>query len=746
MVIRVIPDINIDNRGVVNMLTNIHNYQNLFQRTKLDLRKEDALIIKGQEHIGYEILLTKDEASFFFIISESQKELVMNELNICWPKATFKIERDYINNINLTVCKELELEHHFFLSLKVDRRGLFPLPELLESSRLLKDDEKVLIQMILVPEEPCWYQDCEEAIRDFKKGYMKEKRTLNKRRLVKQSAKIGLTVVKETLSLISLILTDDDLSGEEWEPVDKTEYATLFRRGLSDDTHRKVRFLAYNTTLRIGIECSDERKMLLMDTFSRCFNQLSGDNSLVERQVDESKLLQHIKKRKPIFKLDKDLLSTYELSQLIQMPTKTYQLEYKIKNIEDREIDLPRELLTGTIKIGEVTYKGRKTTAYWPNNKNVLTLPKIVIGPMGSGKDEYTINFCLDAAKKGDGLIIFDYIKDCEMSERIAKHTNAIKIDLSKKENLPALAYPEIKASDDPWQRLETANILARQVEYLINSLVEEPLRPRMGRYLDAASKVVFIHRDGTIQDVINVLTNWKVRNEFIRKAKYSGVFSDNDTEILDLQTLHERDPDGKIIGTKESKIEGILDRISVMMKDIYLRQMCNAKINFNQNFCRWMDGGKTVIIQMPERKFTNKQVKDTIVTYYMSRIWLATLQRKNHNKICHVITNEIHQVPTAARLIADIITEPRKFGVDFYFTLHYLRQFRALQQAVMSAGASYVLLAGTEKENLIALENEIKPFTIEEGLSLKPFHSLNIINYGNQYAKFISKLPPPIK
>lgn len=746
MVIRVIPDINIDNRGVVNMLTNIHNYQNLFQRTKLDLRKEDALIIKGQEHIGYEILLTKDEASFFFIISESQKELVMNELNICWPKATFKIERDYINNINLTVCKELELEHHFFLSLKVDRRGLFPLPELLESSRLLKDDEKVLIQMILVPEEPSWYQDCEEAIRDFKKGYMKEKRTLSKRRLVKQSAKIGLTVVKETLSLISLILTDDDLSGEEWEPVDKTEYATLFRRGLSDDTHRKVRFLAYDTTLRIGIECSDERKMLLMNTFSRCFNQLSGDNSLVERQVDESKLLQHIKKRKPIFKLDKDLLSTYELSQLIQMPTKTYQLEYKIKNIEDREIDLPRELLTGTIKIGEVTYKGRKETAYWPNNKNVLTLPKIVIGPMGSGKDEYTKNFVIDVYKKGDGVIVFDYIKNCEMSESIARHVNCIKIDLSKHENLFALAYPELQPVGDNWNRLKVANILSRQVEYLINSLVEEPLSSRMSRYLDAACKVVFIHENGTVADVINVLTNWKIRNVYIREAKYSGIFKEDDIEIMDLDSLHERGNDGRIIGTRETRIEGITDRINVLMKDIYLRAMCNAEINYNHNFVKWMDEGKIILIQIPEHTFTNKQVKDTIMTYFMSRVWLATLQRKNHNRICHVITNEIHQVPTAAALISKIITEPRKFGVDFYFTAHYLRQLKTLHDGFRSAGASYMLLAGTEKENLKELEEEIKPFTIEEGLSLKPFHSLNVINYGNQYAKFISKLPPPIK
>lgn len=720
MILQVVPNISIDNTKVLGLVENIHYYRPMYKRIKT---KGEYIILEDQYIITYEIVMTREDVKLYIGFDDKLKDNIETELNVCWKHATFKKAKP-ITVIGVT--KELELAEHYFLSLKTDLRGLYPLSNILETQNILKADEIIHIRFEFEPISPGWYRDVEEHIKNFNKNKVVATKTmLDPRSIGLKAGELILDIIYTGIDFINDMISDEKIQHEY--PND-SRYAKLVRNGLSVSTLQKSRYNAYKTKIYITI--NSERTDMLFRNILKAFNSMAGDNSFI--LVDKSRY--------------SNILCSKEIAQIMQMPTKMYQELYKINNIDNREVEVPRELLTGTIKIGEVAYKGRKETAYWPNNKNILTLPKIVIGPMGSGKDEYTINFCLDAAKKGDGLIIFDYIKDCEMSERIAKHTNAIKIDLSKKENLPALAYPEIKASDDPWERLETANILARQVEYLINSLVEEPLRPRMGRYLDAASKVVFIHRDGTIQDVINVLTNWKVRNEFIRKAKYSGVFSDNDTEILDLQTLHERDPDGKIIGTKESKIEGILDRISVMMKDIYLRQMCNAKINFNQNFCRWMDGGKTVIIQMPERKFTNKQVKDTIVTYYMSRIWLATLQRKNHNKICHVITNEIHQVPTAARLIADIITEPRKFGVDFYFTLHYLRQFRALQQAVMSAGASYVLLAGTEKENLIALENEIKPFTIEEGLNLKPFHSLNVVNYGNQYAKFISKLPPPIK
>lgn len=266
-----------------------------------------------------------------------------------------------------------------------------------------------------------------------------------------------------------------------------------------------------------------------------------------------------------------------------------------------------------------------------------------------------------------------------------------------------------------------------------------------MCRYLDAAAKVVFIHYGGKVGDVIRVLKNHIIRHEFINKALDSGIFKEDDDEIVDLISLDDTNNKDEIVGTRESLISGIMDRISVLNKDIYIRQMLKADVNYEQNFLKWIDQGKTILIRLPESEFTNKQVKDTIVTYFMGRIWLAALRRSG-GRITHIVTDEIHQVPTAARLVSGVVTEGRKFGIDFYFTIHYLKQFKELHDAIKSSGCSYKLLAGIEKENLKALEQEIAPFTIEEGLSMKPFHSLNIINYGNQYAKFISKLPTPLK
>jgi hypothetical protein len=266
-----------------------------------------------------------------------------------------------------------------------------------------------------------------------------------------------------------------------------------------------------------------------------------------------------------------------------------------------------------------------------------------------------------------------------------------------------------------------------------------------MIRYLYAAAMVVFIHPGKTINDVFQVLRRWQIRNEYIRLAKYSGCFAEDDEVLYDLEELHERDKDGKIVGTRESIIIGILNRIIVLNKNIYLKAMLKAPVNEIIDFEQFIKEGKTVLIRIPQTVFVDPQVRDTLVTYFISRIWLTVqLRDQKDNRLCNIIIDEVHQVPTAANFVKNHITEFRRHRLGTVFTVHYLRQFKTLLEAVKSAGASYMLLAGTEKDNLKALEEELLPFTIQEGLNLKPFYSLNIINYGDQYTKFISELPKP--
>lgn len=745
MEIRIIPDINIENTNVTAFFTNIYRYESLASRIQL---KE--LKLKPFIQYTYEILFTKEDTSFYFIFPDKDKELILNELNICWPKATFKeMKRP---SIDITDCVEFELEKHFFLSLKVDKRSLFPLPSWLESSRLLREDEKVLIQMILAPEEPSWYKEAEEAIKNFKQGYLKERLTFNKEKLLKLGAKVAYNVVFEALSTMSEFITGEPM---EEEKLDTMEYEQLFRQGLSANTQKKPSYLGYDVSLRIAVQCVEDRKEFLMRLFKRPVNELKEDNSLIIRPLKFEALRREIYRRKIISKWNDDILSAWELGQLIQMPTKAYQQMYHINSIDTREVEIPKELFTGYITIGKTTYKGLKRSVYWNENYNVLSLPKVIVGPMGAGKSEYATRYAVEAGNHGDAVVVFDYIKNCEMSEKVKKHTKAkvYEINLADLSCPFALAFNEVQIlpDDTKWQKLEKANRLAEQTRYLIDSLttdVTQPLTSKMQRYLNAACMVTYINSNEKIETVLNVLMNHKIRHKYIDKALQSGIFTEDDIEIQDLLNLDEHDKEGNIVDTKESKIEGIIDRFNILMRNIYLKQMIKADPADNPHFEKLFDEGYTILIRIPESTFSNKQVKDTIVTFFMSKIWLTELIRggkQEKPKIVHVITDEVHQIPTAAKLISDVIDEARKFGCSFFFTVHYLKQFRHLLDSVKSAGVSYMLLGGTEKENYLALKEELGEFTIEEAMTTKPFHSLNITNYGNTRAIFDTELPRPL-
>lgn len=48
----------------------------------------------------------------------------------------------------------------------------------------------------------------------------------------------------------------------------------------------------------------------------------------------------------------------------------------------------------------------------------------VLIGEQGSGKSTYISNYINDIQSRGEGAIIIDYIKDCELTKSLEKHIN----------------------------------------------------------------------------------------------------------------------------------------------------------------------------------------------------------------------------------------------------------------------------------------------------------------------------------
>ena len=726
MIIEVVPDINIRNSRLEGMLTNIHSHKNLFSRINFKEKK-----VSPQSQIVYEILFTKENISFYYIIPDELKELATNELNVCYPNATFKFKNDNYridkSNGALNLVKEnhmidikdaieFELEQHSFLSLKTDSRVEYPLNSLLETSKVLKTNEKVLIQYILVPEEPSISTDFEEAIKEFNlENKITTKYKLDKEKIVKGGLKLAYGCIAEVMDIASLVFTN-----QEYERInlDELDNNVLFRNGLSQNTKDKSSSLCYNTSIRIAT--NSNRSDLILKLFQRAFNSLEGDNRLIIRKVKKNELIQATKERKTIDKISGDVLDTKELAQLMQLPTKYYQQEYKIKNIETREINIPPIFTSKGLQIGWTIYKGNRIPLFFPlNDLDSLCQCWVSIGKMGSGKTTCGENTAIQLLRNDISVFAID-VADGGLIDNIEKglpknFNKIIDLDFGDTDNPISLTWSECTSNGD--KTIETK--LASQLKNFLNKLARndnQKLSSRMERFLGAAAKAVFKNPTANLYDVVLCLTDRPFRDKLIK---------DNNIEGRLKWTLEQLNDDNSETGTKDSYVSGIMDRLEALLDNEFAANCLLQEANLDIDFRKWADEGYFVGIRVPKDTLLD-DTTDLLVTYIVSKLWLAILTRSNipkeKRKPCILILDEPHQFPTVLTELHSIIREMRKWRFGIFILAHEFGDFKNMKTLLKSAGTNYFIYS-TSKETYKELLEELEPFTLEEMIKT-PWHN----------------------
>lgn len=762
---KIVPDYNLSNNNniaLVNVFSSI--YKTPRQRFSFN---------KGYElpnQVYFDIVFKKKQANFYISVKEEYEELIKNKMDTIWNNAEIsKVDDiDKMSFKNTEVC-ELILKDYNFKSLSVSRGDLYPLTNMMGVLKMLNEEETVRINIAIEPTKRSnWVDIAKDEYKQYESGKIVNNDGNKKDELIKLGftgaeaivnlyIEMRLLLLESVLGIISSDKEEDKINiNLKIDSLEEIKKANKYS-GLSSETNYKMISEVFKVRISIlSSSLDNSRAKLNMLSVANSYKDLNSDNSLVVKLLSKKEqenlfndvMENYIKPSKHC------ILSDKEVSKLIQLPQKDLQNEYKIQSIDTREIDIPEQLKDGLVRIGIAEKQGKKITTYWSKDKNVMALAKVFIGPQNSGKTTAVKRTVKDCYKAGYSNIVIDFIENCQTSkeiEEVIDTKDKIILELGNKDYIPALAYNEVSnlitENMDSWDRINYANLISEQVEYLINAITDTgtgELTAPMIRYLHAASMITFIKPGATINDVFLVLRRWDKRNEAIRYAKYSGCFEKDDDIFYDLEELHERDKEGKIIGTRENLIIGILNRIVILQKNPFIKAMLGAEINKDDNLTKWIEEGKSIFIHIPQTKFPNQNTRDILTTFFISRIWLAVQLRENNKdaRLCNVIFDEVHQVPTTARFLSNHITEFRRHRLGLILSCHYLKQMRELLIALKSSGASYVLIAGTEKENLETLREEILPFTIEEGMKLKPHTSINVVNYGNQYAKFITSLP----
>lgn len=740
--LKLIPSSSIRNYNSDKILTLIASlYRSIDNRVRAIDKK---ICIEGNAKVAYYIYMEKNKVEFYFIVPESHYNLFKDKIIDIWH-----------NKITITQVNELPIfdknctayymwyKKEDAMSLTCDKRNNYLLGSILNTLHIMDKGDKVGVLYNFTPaNQKTWRVEYDKVIEKLKRDEPINKNKLDFWYLVKKFFLLVAKIADTTLEIVSL--------------GNATESKPTKNLMLSQDTIKKRDAIIVKAQILCLSESQDKQRELNNAlTVCESFKCLENDNTLIYRKY---------KKKNASF----DLISTkikgvktmkiqpLEGQNFISLPGRELLEEHKvIEHTNILETEVPEKLRTGYISLGFSKYKGNEIEAFHRDNYDQGNFPLVLIGEQGSGKSTYISNYVKYIQRRDEGCMLIDYIKNCELADSIKKASSSsrvIELDMSDVESAQGIGYNElVPKSDKPLDILDIANRKALYIQMLIDALNTDgdPLSSSMDRYLSAAANIVFLNSAASLKDVVRCLNDYNYRHAYLDSIPFElrDYLSE---EIGALLELDDTDKDGNIIGTRMTKIDGINHRINLLRKDLRLKMMFNKGCQGNIDLVQAMEDGKIILVKMPQEYFATPYSKNVIVTYLFTKIWAATLIRGSRQakpKRFHIIVDEIFQSRTAMKMLREqeILPQTRKFGCKFVFSCQYLGQIELIDQTLRSAGASYMLMKGSGKANFNEFKDELAPYTLEDLEALPRYSSLNLINYEDGRAKFVTQLPKPL-
>lgn len=753
--IQVIPHKSIRNYNSVNIAKAIaYTFKKANKLIKIEQKK---LFFKTNFKISYVIDIKKNNASFYFIVPKPFINVILEKMYEIWSKATIKVLDKALDGFTANAeYYELSYKKEDALSLSTDFRSNEPLNSILNVMNVMKDDDRIaIIYNFIANPQFNWIDRYNNTMTKIKENKSIDKNIFSFNAICRNT----LIYLLDTISAVIEVI--NDFTGGNTDNSKESMYNAILgilekQEELSIATKKKKDSTVINTQIGVVSDSIDDtRKNNNVMAITQSFRAIDGDNELIADKVKK-----HFEVEQYNFNTKISTLSVEESANLIQIPARTLLEQHKIDHVKVEETTVPDKLKTGYISLGENKNKGNKIKTYLEDDYDIGSLPLMILGRQGGGKSTYLANYCKYAIERNESIFVLDYIKNCEMSrdiEKVVSKDKLVILDFSKHENLQSFAYNELKFKEDTFEsRYEIANKKSQLTLELVNSinLNGDPFSPKMERFLMSACDIVFtIKENATFKDIIRCLTDFKYREHIIESIQddYRKYFEEDIStlEELDDWSKPTKDNPSEKIGTRESKIEGILDRMTLLKRDFYLKMMFNKSPDNNVNFIDLMEQGKVVLIRLPQSKF-KKYVKNVICTFLITKIWTSVEARGEIYKKptrSHIIIDELSQIHTAEMYLDSIITETRKYGFKPVLTGQRLFQLsKEFIEDLKSAGASFMLLKGSLKEDFNYFKEEIgEDFTYEDLDSMEQYSSLNLIQYSQGFSSFITKLPKPV-
>lgn len=705
-------------------------------------KEQKKFIIECNFKISYVIDIVENNANFYFIIPKILKNQLLEKINEIWSKATVEEVDNPFGDIRQDFIHEVRTTKEDALSLSYDKKSNDPLNYILSAMDVMKSEDRVTMITNFMPRSQFgWIEEYNETMEKVKHNKSLEKATMTPAYILKMTL-LGIISVLDKITEVLCDFTGSENNDKQ------SLYSAIIgvleqQRELSNNTKNKKQALIIPTQIAV---CSNKEE--LCNSVSQALKALDEDNEITYRPIKKKiNILDHD------FNVSKNIFSVDEVSNFIKIPGRALLMQHGINHIKVEENNIPVKLQLGTKRLGEATYKGNKIPTFLDTEWNSANTSLTCVGGQGAGKTTFLCNYASDCIKANESVIVLDFIKNCELSEDIAKVTpkdRLVKINLAEESDIQAFSYNEIKIDEhmSVYKKLDIASMQSEQLMSLIDAIsIGDPLSSSMRRLFNSACIIVGVQGNNSLKNVIDCLENYKKRKEYIDSLN-EELKAELKDEINTLQEIDEYDKQGNVVGTKSAKISFILDRVDLLRSNFKLKCMYKGNVKNNIDIKKCIDGNKVILIQMRDSDFPTKLQKNILVTFWITKVWLACQLRGREQlrpNRCNFLIDESFQAPTSLSILEYILVQARKFALKPVLSVHYIRQISNIFEALVTSNGSFMLMKGCTEDDFNYLKNRIDNLEYEDLKDMKPYNSLNLINYSDGYSSFITKLPKPI-
>ncbi|MEG2289897.1 MAG: hypothetical protein RSA29_02515 [Clostridium sp.] len=735
-----------------------HTYKAINKRIK---REQNKFVIETSFKISYIIDIENNNANFYFLVPRFFTNIILEKIREIWSKATIELLEDGIKEFGENAeMYSLGYKKEDAMSLLVDRKSNEPLNSILNVMEIMKDKDRVTIIYNFIPTTQYpWINQYNSTLKKITEKKSIDKKVLSVDYIVRNGVVTILNILDSLMNVVA------DFLGGKAKDSKESLYTSILgvleqQNELSAATKRKKESNIIKTQIAVISESEDTiRKENNAISICQSYRSIDDNNELIYKKVKKVPAVTDYD-----FNIDTNIMSSEELGNFIQIPGRSLLTQFGIKHIQIEENMVAKELQQGYMCLGQNSYKGNNINAYLQDNYDVGSYPLSINGSQGAGKSTFMANIYRFARTRGEGGVLIDYIKNNELAEEVLKYVDkkdVIVLDYSNEKCMQGFAFNESTNLNltTPFKRIKNANLQVMQFVELINAINDEaqPLQARMRKYLIAAGTIVFCVGETSLKAIIDCLEDYKKRAEYISRLdkELIPLLEDKIKMICELDEhskATKENPISEVIGNKDARIDGILDRVSLLKEDIALEYMFNKGSNDNIDFSKELEKGKLIIIKMLQDEWSN-QAKDIITTFFISKIWMATEIRGKWNKQpkrTYISIDEIFQCPTAMQMLSkkNILPQTRKFGCKFVFSTQGLPQLKNLLISIVDAGGTFMLLKGTKEEDFNLLKNKFENYEYEDLRDMAKtydYPSLNLVYYSKGYSSFITRLPKPM-